>query len=80
MRPDGAAILPRPGVPRIAVRWPTSEISSPIIASLALAAICTGCVVLVLFSTAEPTWLVPSSSYGFPSWVPDRSTASALGC
>ena len=66
---DAAAVLPRFGVPRLAVRRPSLEISSPIVATLALAAMFTGCCLLVLVTTAEPTWLVPTSAAGFPSWV-----------
>ena len=66
---DAAAVLPRFGVPRLAVRRPSLEISSPIVATLALAAMFTGCCLLVLVTTAEPTWLVPTSAAGFPDWV-----------
>jgi hypothetical protein len=66
---DAAAVFPRFSVPRLAVRRPSLEISSPIIATLALATIFTGCVLLVLVTTAEPTWIVPTSAAGFPAWV-----------
>src|ERR1700685_4243335 len=66
---EAAAILPRFTVPRITIRRPSLEITSPLIATLALAAIFTGCCVLVLVTTAEPTWLVPTSSASFPTWT-----------
>jgi Glycosyltransferase family 87 len=67
---DAAAILqPRFSLPRVAIRRPSLEISSPIIATIALAAIFTGCCALVLVTTAEPTWIVPASGAGFPTWM-----------
>jgi hypothetical protein len=67
---DAAAILPpRFSLPQLAIRRPLLEISSPIIATVALAAIFTGCCVLVLFTTAEPTWLAPTSAASFPNWT-----------
>ena len=57
---DAAAVLPPLGVPRLAVRRPSLEISSPIVATLALAAMFTGCCLLVLVTTAEPDMKSPA--------------------
>jgi hypothetical protein len=79
---DAAAILPRLGqfAPSLALRRPSLEISSPLVATLALATMLACCSLLVLVSTAEPTWLIPASSYGFPGWVagPLHGLAAAL--
>jgi hypothetical protein len=66
---DGAVALPQP-LP-LAARWSLPRIRvelGPLAGRLALASLVIGAVVLVTFSTAGPTALVPRSYYVYPGW------------
>jgi hypothetical protein len=63
-------------LPRVAFRdaeWhlprPSVRVSRPAYGHVALGGLLVGCVAVVVFATAGPTALVPSSWYAFPGWV-----------
>jgi len=63
-------------LPRVAWRGallrvprPTFRVSRPAFGLAALGVLVAGCVAVVVFATAGPSALVPSSSYAFPGWL-----------
>jgi hypothetical protein len=63
-------------LPRVALRGaqlrlprPSLSVTRPAVGLAALGGLLVGCLVVVVFATAGPTVLVPTSSYAFPSWV-----------
>ena len=70
-RGESTLVLPRIGIRGADVRFPrpTVRVSRPAYGVAALAALFAGSVAVVVFATAGPTVLVPSSWYAFPGWV-----------
>jgi hypothetical protein len=68
---EAAAVLPRVGLPGagLAIARPRLELYSPLFAVVAFGLMFAGCTLVVLFASATPTWLVPTSQYGFPAWL-----------
>ena len=68
---EGALVLPRLALRGIALRLrrPSLSVTRPAVGLTALGGLLIGCLAVVVFATAGPTILVPTSSYAFPSWV-----------
>jgi hypothetical protein len=70
-RGDSTLVLPRVGIRGAHVRLPrpSVRVSRPGYGVAALAGLFAASVAVVVFATAGPTVLVPSSWYAFPGWV-----------
>jgi hypothetical protein len=68
---EAAIAFPRVGLPGLRARLlrPGLVLTRPVYGLVALAALITGCLAVVVFAAAEPSILVPRSRFAFPGWL-----------